>query len=269
MGGSRNPTSDSRSNLFLAFAEALNRIKPNAFIAENVSGLTSIGSGVWFHKQLNVFRNELSVKYRVTHKLLNAADYGIPQFRKRVFIVGIKSSLREEFLFPEPTHCDKSQSAILGLDRYVSHGDVIKKLPANPVGEYYELEDEANNFSWYYLSRNRRKHWLEPSYTIVANSRHTPIHPASPSMELVWSDLKDGFKQAWKFTRKYDHQTFYQDFPKLKPRRLSWREAAAIQTFPKGFEPVGNLASKYKQVGNAVPPKLMEKMGLRLRDYIG
>lgn len=268
MGGVRSPQTDSRSGLFLAFAGAINRIKPNIFIAENVSGLANLDGGYWFKKQINVFRNELSVRYRVTYALLNAADYGVPQLRKRVFIIGIRAGLREEFSFPNPTHCESSKSTILGLHSYKSHGDTIKDLPPEPDGEYYKLDGSQQNFSWYYLSRNRRKSWSEPSYTIVANYRHTPIHPACPVMELVWSDLQNSSKQNWKFSRKHDHLHFNPRFPKLRPRRFSWREAALIQTFPRDFEPVGSLSSKFEQIGNAVPPHLMNVIGRALRKYV-
>ncbi len=80
-------------------------------------------------------------------------------------------------------------------------------------------------------------------------------------MRLVWSNLADGFKQKWEFTDVYEHLTFDPSLPILeKPRRLSWREAAAIQTFPKDFEPAGKLERKFEQIGNAVPPMLMSAL---------
>ena len=111
------------------------------------------------------------------------------------------------------------------------------------------------------MSRNRKRHWEGLSYTIQANWRHNPLHPASPVMHMVESNLKDGFKQCWEFTDEYDHLEGHPERPKLKkPRRLSWRECAAIQTFPLGFEPIGNVASKYRQIGNAKPPLIMEAL---------
>ena len=79
-------------------------------------------------------------------------------------------------------------------------------------------------------------------------------------MELEWSDLANGWKQKWRFTDQWDHEMFSPSFPRIQPRRLSWREAAAIQTFPEGFEPVGTLEEKFEQIGNAVPPFLMQKI---------
>lgn len=269
MGGSRQPSKDDRSNLFSAFAEAVNKVKPKVFIAENVSGLAALQKGEWFQKQLNVYENELSVKYSVSTKLINAADYGVPQHRKRIFIVGVREDLGERFSFPEPTHAKYEHAEKLGLIPHVGHGDAISHLPPNPVGEYYErTNDPSGNFSWYFMSRNRRHAWNRPSFTIVANFRHLTLHPASPKMELEWSDLANGWKQKWKFSEDYDHLNFNKTFPCLRPRRLSWREAALIQTFPNEFNPEGNLEEKFKQIGNAVPPLLMQKILQKVKEII-
>lgn len=265
MGGVRDPGSDDRSNLFLGFADAVNKIRPKVFIAENVSGLAKLKNGEWFRKQLHVYTHELDVRYKVYWALLNAADYGVPQMRKRVIIVGVRDDIDAEFEFPTATHgkpsvvSKKKQTSLLP---YASHGEAIKHLPANPVGEYYERpHDPEGNFSWYFMSRNRRHRWDSPAFTVVANFRHITLHPASPVMELEWSNLADGWKQKWRFTDVYDHLQFCSGFPCLAPpRRLSWREAAAIQTFPNDFDPVGDLEEKFEQIGNAVPPLLMQKI---------
>lgn len=259
MGGLRNPAQDDRSNLFLGFAAAINKIKPKIFIAENVSGLAKLQNGDWFKKQIDVYQNELDARYRVSWQLVNAADYGVPQFRKRVLIVGVREDVADEFVFPKVTHAKESIARKLQLLPHTSHGEAIKHLPSNPIGEFYERpHDPDGNFSWYFVSRNRRHRWDGPAFTVVANFRHITLHPASPKMELEWSDLANGWKQKWRFTEEYDHLEFCPKFPCLSPRRLSWREAAAIQTFPKNYEPVGNLAEKFEQIGNAVPPLLMQ-----------
>lgn len=262
MGGLRDPGKDDRSNLFLGFADAVNKIKPKIFIAENVSGLAKLQNGEWFKKQLQVYEEELDVKYRVYWKLVNAADYGIPQVRKRVIIVGVRNDVDGDFVFPEETHTKAELAKKKNLLPFASHGDAIKHLPPHPAGEYYERpHDPEGNFSWYFMSRNRRHRWDKPAFTVVANFRHITLHPASPVMELEWSNLADGWKQKWRFTDSFDHEQFCPDFPRLEqPRRLSWREAAAIQTFPANFDPAGDLEEKFEQIGNAVPPLLMQRI---------
>lgn len=252
MGGRRQPNTDERSELYLEFARALNEISPLFFVAENVPGLMHVAGGEYLKEQLSLFKSCGKYGYNVTSKVLNAADYGVPQKRKRLFIVGVRNDLKLKYRFPDPTH-----GVQYGLMPYASHGEVIKDLPLWPTGEFYERPNDESTFSWYYMSRNRKALWDGPAYTVVANWRHTTLHPASPVMKLTWSDLKNGFKQRWDFSEEYEHLTANSERPLLEQaRRLSWRECARIQTFPKDFEPFGSVQSKFTQIGNAVPPDL-------------
>ena len=119
-------------------------------------------------------------------------------------------------------------------------GDVLKNLPAPTPDEVCDAP-----YSSRYMSRNRKRGWDDVSYTIPAMAKQVTLWPGSPDMEKLDRDL-------WKFGD--DGVT----------RRLSWREAAAIQTFPPQMEFVGDLTSKYKQIGNAVPCKLAEIIATHL-----
>jgi len=261
IAGNRNPENDSRTHLYQDFARTVEHCAPKYFIAENVDGLQKLQNGKYFETQLNRFNSLKGVRYRISWAKLNAADYGIPQHRKRVFIVGIREDLNAEFVFPAPTH-GKVSKKTPHLIPFASHGDVIKHLPLWPTGEFYERpQDPDGHFSWYYMSRNRKADWNDPAFTVVANWRHITIHPASPTMKLTWSDLKNGWKQRWDFSDEWEHLTVDSSLMKLEiPRRLSWREASLIQTFPSNFEPVGSTQEKFTQIGNAVPPKLASKV---------
>ncbi|MBC7416899.1 MAG: DNA cytosine methyltransferase [Pedobacter sp.] len=275
MGGKRDPKSDPRTFLFHEFARTVSTVSPKFFVAENVSGLTSVQDGRWLDLQLKTFQNAGLYGYNIASVVLNARDYGVPQRRKRVFIVGIRKDLNLYYHFPTPTHCKPELAASKGLKPWESHGEAIRHLIFDVPGEFYQrLHDPDGGFSWYYMSRNRKANWLDASFTIVANFRHTTLHPASPVMKMEWSNLADGYKQKWNFSNEYEHILFDPSLPVLeKPRRLSWREAAAIQTFPKGFEPAGSLEKKFTQIGNAVPPELMKAVlseivtGNGLKDY--
>jgi DNA (cytosine-5)-methyltransferase 1 len=277
MGGNRSPESDPRTFLFREFARVVDAVHPKYFIAENVSGLQSIQNGQWLQLQLDTFSKVGKVGYHIAMALLNARNFGVPQRRKRVFIVGVRRDLGLHFHFPRPTHAKPDLAVETGLLPYASHGEAIRHLPLEVPGEYYERpHDPEGNFSWYYMSRNRKADWADPSFTIVANFRHITLHPASPTMTLTWSNLADGWKQRWDFSGIFEHLSFDGSLPRLeKPRRLSWREAAAIQTFPPGFEPAGKLERKFEQIGNAVPPKLMQAIlsglvsGRSLHDHPG
>jgi len=223
------------NTLYLEFARALNYIKPKAFIVENVSGMVRSNFEHLLKDQIRVFTE---AGYRVFYKVLNAKDYGVPQERKRIFIVGIKDSLNTDFVFPTPSH---------GIDStpFTTIGDAISHLPEWPVGEYYDCD-----FHWYYMSRNRRQDWNQVSKTIVANPRHMPLHPISPSLEKVGPD-------EWRFLAE------------TPARRFSYREAALLQGFNDLIFPEtekGSMKMKYTVVGNAVPPPLFEAVAKALPD---
>lgn len=257
MGGNRDPEQDERTQLYEHLARCLNIVQPKYFIAENVSGLRSLQQGKFLNHQKAAFSVAGRYGYHLSIQLLNAKDYGIPQNRKRLFIVGVRKDLEQVFSFPNATHGKEGS----GLLPYTSHGEAIKGAPLWPEGDFYQQPKEENNFSWYFMSRNRKAKWHGPSYTIVANWRHITLHPASHTMFMHSSNLADGFKQEWRFSTDYEHLEIDPDLPTLdKPRRLSWQECALIQTFPKTFEPVGSTEEKIKQIGNAVPPKLATLM---------
>lgn len=260
LGGNRKPERDKRTQLYREFARCVDSVAPRFFIAENVKGLKSVAGGVWLDEQLCLFRELGRVGYNVTWALLQAERYGVPQRRKRVFIVGVRRDLGLYYWFPSATHGSDKDMAKLGVKAFESHGDAIAGLPLWPTGEFYERpHDPEGHFAWYYMSRNRKALWDAPSFTILANFRHVTLHPASQTMTLTWSDLANGWKQRWDFSGEYEHIIGHLERPVLEePRRLSWRECALIQTFPRVFEPAGDLERKFEQIGNAVPPKLAE-----------
>ncbi len=252
MGGVRSPSSDARSLLYKEFVRAISMIQPKIFVAENVTGLLSLDDGLHFRRQIRALA-DAGPRYRVSWARLDAHNYGLAQRRSRVIIVGVRRDLGAKMVFPSPTHGP-------GLLDYASHGDAIAGLPLWPAGEFYERPKGGDdNFPWYYMSRNRKAKWKDPSYTVVANWRHVSLHPASHAMKMTWSNLKDGWKQRWDFSEEYEHLQDGESYPVLeRPRRLSWRECAILQGFPHTFEPVGSIESKYRQIGNAVPPPLAQ-----------
>jgi DNA (cytosine-5)-methyltransferase 1 len=262
MGGVRRPGADERTQLYLEFARCLDQVSPMFFVAENVSGLKKLRNGRFLEEQLKVFSSTGSHGYSVAWKVIHAEDYGIPQRRKRVVIIGIRRDLGLHYWFPPETHAKPGLAERRGLMPWASHGDVIAGMPLWPENEFYERpHDPEGHWAWYYMSRNRKARWDGPSFTIVANWRHVTLHPASPVMKLTWSNLADGWKQRWDFSNEYEHVEGHPERPVLdEPRRLSWRECARIQTFPEGFEPSGTVMSKFEQIGNAVPPELAKTL---------
>ena len=267
-GGIRSPVSDERSNLWTEFARVLRLIQPRFFVAENVSGLRAKWSADVLQAQLEAFD---AAGYQVSTDLLQAADFGVPQRRRRLFIVGVHKDLKKSYRFPESTH---SVNGAGGKLAWVSHGDAIAHMEAWPSGEFYELSESSRNWPWYYMSRNRRALWAAPAYTVVANFRHVSLHPRSPQPVTTSSNLADGSKQTWEFQPWTERLLADCDLPVGvegfdQPRRLSWRESAVLQTFPECVEPAGSPASKMTQIGNAVPPHLAEAVVRGLVDGSG
>ena len=221
--------------LYREFGRALRAIEPKAFIVENVSGLTRTDNDTLFQMQLANFKR---AGYRVSWKMLNAADFGVAQERRRVIIVGIRKDFDERYEFPAPTH---------GPDAGIPYKTIrkaLKGLPDWPEGEF-----NTEPFHWYYLSRNRRRDWDEISKTIVSRARHMPLHPLSP--ELI--------------CKGPDHFVFASKDP---ARRFSYREAARLQGFEKKlrFPDTCGMYSRYKVIGNAVPPPLFEAVARNMPD---
>ncbi len=223
------------NTLYKEFARALHFIKPKAFIVENVSGMVRSNFEHLLADQIKVFTE---AGYRVKAKVLNASHFGVPQDRKRIFIVGIHERFNIDYEFPTPTHGE-------GRNPFCTIKTAIGHLPDWPAGEFHDAD-----FHWYYLSRNRRQDWEQLSKTIVANPRHMPLHPISPKLEKVGPD-------EWRFIS---------DAP---ARRFSYREAALLQGFEDILFPETEHASmkmKYTVVGNAVPPPLFEAVARSIPD---
>jgi DNA (cytosine-5)-methyltransferase 1 len=235
-GGVRDP-SRKINTLYLEFARALRATQPKAFIVENVSGMVRANFRHLLEDQLRVFGE---AGYNLKVQVLNAADYGVPQERRRIFIVGIKRELAVDYVFPAPTH------GVNASEPRVTIRQAIGCMPEWPEGEFY-----ARELHWYYLSRDRYRPWDEVSRTILANPRHMPLHPMSPPMV---KHAHNDWRFAWEG----------------RARRFSYSEAARLQGFSGEFTfpdtRSGSLDMRYRVAGNAVPPPLFEAVARALPD---
>jgi DNA (cytosine-5)-methyltransferase 1 len=215
----RDLKADDGNFLFREFIRALKAVKPRYFFVENVGGMSSAEAGWFFKCQLRGFAG---LGYEVKYRVLDASDYGVAQTRRRLFLVGVRSDLPFEYVFPEPTHGQ-------GVRPRLTLGSVISGMREWPDGEFLDYR-----FHGHYLTRNRKRSWDQPSFTIVADCHHVPLHPMGEPMVFVEKD-------RWKLQGDQN-------------RRLSWRECARIQGLPAALTPIGSLSFKYKVIGNAVPP---------------
>ena len=228
---------DSRGKLFYEFIRILKDKRPKFFVAENVSGMLAD-----LHKEAvkNILSHFEEAGYNVTVNLVNAANYDVPQDRKRVFYIGFRKDLNINYKFPEPLNYkitlreaiwDLKDTAIKAQDKNKTNGEEC----IIPNHEYMN-----GGFSTIYMSRNRVRSWDEQSFTIQAGGRHAPIHPQAPKMLFV----------------EKNKRIFVPGKENLY-RRLSVRECARIQTFPDDFIfYYTDVADGYKMVGNAVPVML-------------
>ncbi|MBV4449259.1 DNA cytosine methyltransferase [Clostridium tyrobutyricum] len=244
LAGAMRGIDDERGQLFFDYLRILKAKQPLFFMAENVPGMVSKRH---INSFLNIKKMFEDCGYNVNYNIINAFNYGIPEERKRVILIGYRNDLGISFNFNSLPIVEKRlilRDAIGDLPKAVPALDKNKTNGNNL--EIFNHEYFIGNFSSIYMSRNRRRSWDEPSFTIQAGGRHAPIHPSSCPMKKVGKD-------KWEFT-----DTNY--------RRLSIRECARIQTFPDDFIFIyDKLADGYKMVGNAVPVKLANVIATKIK----
>lgn len=225
---------DSRNQLYTFFLDAVRAKKPLCFIAENVKGILSLESGTAFSRILSDFN---SAGYKTEFRLVNMADYGIPQRRERVIIIGIRNDAARgsSFQFPEPTH---ARMATGSLKKWVSIKEAIDGLPA-PTGQ-----------------ENLDPNHVCSQYKVVYRNftAHRPTDPEKPSPTILARGNGGGGVVA---------------IPHYNgARRLSVRESAIVQGFPTDYMFEGSLSSCYRQVGNAVSPPFGRILGKSIIAFI-
>lgn len=216
VAGKRRGLTAKRGQLYKSMIEAVEKVKPKVFIAENVRGLLNIGKG----EVIKIMEEDFAkVGYKIYINLFHTADYGVPQTRERVIIAGIRNDITKPYIPPAPTHADPLQNSLLDNNRkeWLTVEQVLKDLE--------DLEEgEKENHFW---SKAKRYPGTQ------GNNNIKPDRPA-PTM------------------RAEHHGNI--EFHYKKQRRLSAREAARIQSFPDDFVFLRSTSRAYKQIGNAVPP---------------
>ncbi|OIO21215.1 hypothetical protein AUJ17_02665 [Candidatus Micrarchaeota archaeon CG1_02_47_40] len=227
-GDTRPGFESKRGLLYTKFVEAVSKKQPLFFAAENVRGLLSAHGGWAIKKIKEDFEKVDHIGYNVEYKLINLADYGVPQNRQRVIIVGIRNDLNLKFVFPQPTHKDRhvnTRTALEGVEKVKLNNEKLRMLDSTkkkieripPGGNYKDLAE--------YSGRN----WMSLIYK--------RLHPDEPSPTIVAC----GGGGTWGY-----HYS--------EPRPLTNRERARLQTFPDNFQFLGPVGEVRKQIGNAVPP---------------
>lgn len=206
---------DERGKLFFEMCRILKEKQPKCFIAENVKGILTANKKSAFPLILKEFEDS---GYDVQYRILNSANYGVPQKRERVIIVGFRSDLNIKFDFPESIINDESKF------------EPLEKVVEKSVDEKYFFSQRAVEGMLRRresMNKGRAQDLSKPCNTVGA-------HLAKVSLNSTDPVLKEG--------EKY--------------RRFTPREVARIQSFPENFELVGSEAAQYRALGNAIPPVL-------------
>lgn len=270
---------DPRNKLFLEFVKYVNFLKPDIFVMENVPGLLSMDNGKTLQAILNSFK-EIGYNSFYDHKpqILLAANYGVPQLRKRLFFIGTKNKI--PFTFPPPiTHTDidpgKPQLWDIKLKPFITVDEAICDLPGLKSGEGKDVMDydkePINDYQREMRkdSRNVYNH-VSPNHTEKLIQMISIAEPGS-QVDPKYSDSKKWDANKPSFTIKAlgagGGSTNRRAFHYRDSRGSTVRENARIQSFPDNYRFYGSKTSQMTQVGNAVPPILAKHIALSLMEY--
>lgn len=243
---------DPRADTLDHYFRFVEELEPRVFFLENVHGLNYNGKEEGFQfilKRITEINKRHNLNYVPSWRVVNVADYGVPQLRVRFFLVAERTG--KEFNFPDPTHTDQLQKQqtlfeVKQKETYVTSWEAINRIPLDTTqklkvgGKWADLLPsipEGENYLWHTDRKNglplfgwRTRYWsfllklakCQPSWTIQAQ-------PGSAIGPFHWEN-----------------------------RKLSWQEMSAIQTFPKEFIISGARTETQRQIGNAVPSLIAE-----------
>lgn len=246
--GSLKGINDERGKLFYDYIRILKDKQPKFFLAENVVGMLSKRHETAVENIKKMFRE---CGYNLSVTLVNVADYGIPQDRKRVFYIGLRNDLGLSFRFPKAPYIHKTLKETI-YDLKENAVPALEKNYANPNVKFPNHEYFVGSYSTIFMSRNRVRQWDECGFTVQASGRQAQLHPQAPIMPKI-AENKHIFVEG--------SEHLY--------RRMTVRECARLQTFPDNFVFVyDKVDDGYKMVGNAVPVDMAKIIADSIRKQI-
>jgi DNA (cytosine-5)-methyltransferase 1 len=256
---------DPRGKLFQEYYRVLKEIDPKMFLFENVKGLLSMQNGELLKTIIALFE---SLEYAVVYKVLNSADFGAPQMRERVIIIGTKN--KSKFIYPKPTHYNSQEgNNLLNQDLlpYLTLAEAISDLPfIKSNEESFEYSSEPQN-EFQKLMRKNASEKIMDHNAPKNNEKLVKIMENLPDGGTP-ADLPDNLKPKSGFKNTYCRLWWNRPSPTITrnlstpsssrcihpkaPRPLTTREGARIQCFPDDYIFYGSRGDKNLQIGNAV-----------------
>ncbi|MFH1333192.1 MAG: DNA cytosine methyltransferase [archaeon] len=265
--GTRN-FSDPRNKLYISFYEIVRELKPKAVIIENVPGIANLYKGA---VAKDIFRKLENLGYKVSSKIFNSAEFGVPQIRKRKVIVGLLSDLGD-FKFPKLKITDAKDyvgcgAAIGDLPNLDGQdlGQEVSKYTKNPKSDY-QKKMRLNSKKLMNHVASKHSDYVKEVISLVPEGKNHKSLPAG-----VGETRK--FNEAW--TRYHGRlpsktiDTGHRNHFHYKHNRVpTVRENARLQSFPDSFIFLGPRTRQYRQVGNAVPPIMAFFLAKQLKKYL-
>lgn len=273
---------DPRTLLYLQYGKFLEEFKPKGFVFENVPGLLSAKKGEHF-KNLQVYFKELG--YNVHFQMLNAADYGVLQNRKRIILVGWKNE--QDHGFPNISTC-RSEAVV---------NNILSDLPILKAGEVKNVAPYIGQINTYLEEsgiRSNEDMFVTQNISRPVNENDASIYNyairtwSNKRVRVKYTDLppimrtqknEDSFLDRFKvvdgnglshtIVAHLAKDGHYYIHPYLEVcRSISVREAARIQSFPDNFYFEGSRSAMFKQIGNAVPVLMAKKIAESIKDLL-
>ena len=261
---------DDRANLFMQYKRVLSVLQPKAFVFENVSGILSMDKGRLFERIKSEFE---SLGYTLQYKLLDAVNYGVPQHRERVILVGMQGE--NNFEYPIPTHGD-------GLKPFVTLEDAIGDLPQIKSGQtnnsfnstitndFLKFVRKDNENITEHNAPNNGEHLIKIMETLKDGQSKDDlpeeIRPKSgygnTYAKLWWE------KPSTTITRNFACPSSSRCIHPRDSRAMSIREGARLQSFPDDYKFYGSRGDKNLQIGNAVPTFLAQAVKNALKNFL-
>ena len=270
----KRDANDEKNELVYEYIRIINELEPSFILMENVPGM-STGVGKEIFK--NVVK-ELEENYHVEYATLNAADFGVPQIRKRLVLHGIRNDVyanlgldkEKQKILPKSTHSKEKKK---GYRKWVTVRKAIFDLPILGAGESYDdgiiKNHKARSLSETNIERLQEIRLHGGNREMISEELQLECHKKENVSYTDTYGIIDPDKPAPTITSGCTIISKGRYCPPTQNRGLSIREAARLQSFDDKFEFQGNMGEMSLQIGNAVPPKLAQASGKVIINYMG